>query len=75
MNRGQAQYLWLYDTSGTTYQRWQSYYANTTVNWENNAWVFIPFSASGFTAGMSGDEANVTVTAPATSIEIGRAHV
>ena len=70
MNRGQAQYLWIYDVSGASYQRWQSYYANVTVNWGGYAWTFVPFIADGFTAGISGDEANVSVSAPATSLVI-----
>lgn len=70
MARAQSQYLRIYDTAGVTYQRWQSYYANTTVSWSSSSWVYVPFIADGFTAGIGGDEANVSVTAPATSVVI-----
>lgn len=68
MARAQAQYLRIYDTGGTTYQRWQSYYANTSVTWSSSSWLYVPFTADGFTAGISGDESSVSVTAPATSL-------
>lgn len=65
MARAQSQYLRIYDEAGTTYQCWQSYYANATVTWDSRAWVYIPFTADGFTEGISGDESNITVQAPA----------
>ena len=66
--RAQSQYLRIYDSGGTTYQRWQSYYANTSVTWSGAKWLYVPFIADGITAGISGDESNVTVTAAATSM-------
>jgi hypothetical protein len=68
--RAQSQYLRIYDSGGTTYQRWQSYYANTSVTWSGAKWLYVPFIADGITAGISGDESNVTVTAAATSMVI-----
>lgn len=68
MARAQSQYLRIYDTAGVTYQRWQSYYASATVTWDGQQWDFVRFSADGFTAGLSGDEASITVSAPATSL-------
>ena len=68
MARAQSQYLRIYDTAGVTYQRWQSYYANTTVSWDSSSWQYVPFIADGFTAGISGDESDISVTAPATSV-------
>lgn len=68
MARAQSQYLRVYDIGGTTYRRWQSYYANTSVTWQNVKWLYVPFMADGVTAGISGDESNVTVTAAATSM-------
>lgn len=65
MARAQAQYLCIYDDAGSTFQRWQSYYANATVSWAGAAWSYVPFIADGFTEGMSGDESNITVQAPA----------
>ena len=68
--RAQSQYLRIYDSGGTTYQRWQSYYANTSVTWASAKWLYVPFIADGITAGVSGDESNVTITAAATSMVI-----
>ena len=68
MARAQSQYLRIYDTAGVTYQRWQSYYSNTTVSWSSASWQYVPFIADGFTAGLSGDEADISIAAPATSV-------
>lgn len=68
--RAQSQYLRIYDSGGTTYQRWQSYYANTSITWASAKWLYVPFIADGITAGVSGDESNVTITAAATSMVI-----
>lgn len=70
MARAQSQYLRIYDAAGTVYQRWQSYYASVTVAWAGATWIYVPFVADGFTAGIAGDESNVNITAPATSIII-----
>ena len=70
MARAQAQYLRIYDNAGVTYQRWQSYY-NTTVSWAGASWTYVPFVADGMTAGLSGDEADITVVAPATPAVVG----
>lgn len=67
MARAQSQYLRIYDAAGT-YQRWQSYYANTTVTWDSAAWQYQPFEADGITAGQTGDESGVSVTVPATTL-------
>jgi len=67
MARAQSQYLRIYDGSGT-YQRWQSYYVNTTVTWDSAAWIYQDFAADGITAGVVGDESGMAVTLPATSI-------
>lgn len=64
MARAQAQYLRIYDTV-TTYQRWQSYYANVSVTLWNQQWQYVPFIADGFTEGISGDESNISIQAPA----------
>ena len=68
--RAQSQYLRIYDSGGNTYQRWQSYYANTSITWASAKWLYVPFIADGITAGVSGDESNVTITAAATSMVI-----
>jgi hypothetical protein len=70
MARAQAQYMRIYGADGVTYQRWQSYYGNTTVSYDSSSWQYVPFVADGFTAGLSGDEADISVTAPATSVVI-----
>jgi hypothetical protein len=66
--RAQSQYLRIYDSGGTTYQRWQSYYANDSVTWDGAKWLYVPFIADGITSGISGDESGITVTAAATSM-------
>lgn len=70
MARAQAQYLRIYDTGGTTYQRWQSYYANTSVTWASAQWIYVPFIADGIVAGLNGDESDVVISAPATGLVV-----
>lgn len=65
MARAQSQFLRIYDGSNT-YQRWQSYYSNSTITLSGQRWDYQPFAASGFTSGVSGDEASISITAPAT---------
>jgi hypothetical protein len=64
-NRGQAQYLRIYEGS-TTYQRWQGYYVNTTVTWDGASWVYRPFAVNGLIGGTPGTDVGITVEAPAT---------
>ncbi len=72
MARAQSQYLRIYDAvTSVTYQRWQSYYANATVTQGGQLWAYVPFIAEGFTEGISGDESNISVSAPATPIVVG----
>jgi hypothetical protein len=66
MARGQSQYLRIFSGS-TTYQRWQSYYVNTSVTWESAAWSYQPFDADGITAGEVQSESSISVTLPATT--------
>ena len=66
MARGQSQYLRIFSGT-TTYQRWQSYYVNTSVTWESAAWSYQPFDADGITAGEVQSESSISVTLPATT--------
>jgi hypothetical protein len=66
MARGQSQYLRIFSGS-TTYQRWQSYYVNTSVTWESAAWSYQPFDADGITAGEVQSESSILITLPATT--------
>jgi hypothetical protein len=66
MSRAQSQYLRIFDATGTTRHRWQSYYAYRPAQWAGETWDYQAFVADGFTAGVSGDETNVSVSAPAT---------
>jgi hypothetical protein len=68
--RAQSQYLRIYDIAGVTYQRWQSYYANISVTWSGASWSYVPFIADGITAGGSGTEQSVSVTAAATGLVV-----
>ena len=71
MARAQSQFLRIYDAStGVVYQRWQSYYANTTVTLGGQGWAYVPFIADGFTEGVSGDEASITISAPAIPVVV-----
>lgn len=66
MARGQSQYLRIFSGS-TTYQRWQSYYVNTSVSYGSATWSYQPFDADGITAGEVQSESSISVTLPATT--------
>jgi hypothetical protein len=66
MARGQSQFLRIFSGS-TTYQRWQSYYVNTSVTWESASWSYQSFDADGITAGEVQSESSISVTLPATT--------
>jgi hypothetical protein len=64
-SRAQAQYLRIFDDSGT-YLRWQGYYINQTVTWNTASWVYHPFTANGIVSG-AGSGNDITVEVPATN--------
>ena len=66
MARGQSQYLRIFSGS-TTYQRWQSYYVNTSVSYGGAVWAYQLFDADGITAGEVQSESSISVTLPATT--------
>ena len=66
MARAQAQYLRIFSGS-TTYQRWQSYYVNTSVTWESATWSYQAFDADGITAGEVQSESSISIRLPATT--------
>jgi hypothetical protein len=66
MARGQSQFLRIFSGS-ITYQRWQSYYVNTSVTWESASWSYQPFDADGITAGEVQSESSISVSLPATT--------
>ena len=66
MARGQSQYLRIF-SGATTYQRWQSYYVNTSVSYGGAVWAYQPFDADGITAGEVQSESSISVTLPATT--------
>lgn len=66
MARGQSQYLRIF-SGATTYQRWQSYYVNTSVSYGSAVWAYQPFDADGITAGEVQSEASISVRLPATT--------
>jgi hypothetical protein len=66
MARAQAQYLRIF-SGAITYQRWQSYYVNTSVTYDSNVWAYQPFDADGITAGEVQSESSISVTLPATT--------
>lgn len=67
-NRGQAQYLRIFDNS-QTYTRWQSYYINQIITLDSASWTYNPFNADGMVAGSAGGS-DVTITVPATAAAI-----
>ena len=66
MARAQAQYLRIFSGS-TTYQRWQSYYVNTSVTYGGAVWAYQPFDADGITAGEVQSESSISIRLPATT--------
>jgi hypothetical protein len=68
-NRGQSQYLRIFDET-STYYRWQSYYVNQTVTWQSASWSYQPFVVNGLVAGSSGSGAGISVTIPATTLAV-----
>jgi hypothetical protein len=68
-NRGQSQFLRIYDEAGT-YARWQSYYINQTVTLAGQQWSYFAFVAEGFIGGSSGGNAGVSITVPATETAV-----
>ena len=70
MDRGQSQFLRIYDAAGITYQRWQNTYSNAIVSWDSASWVYVGFTASGVASGVTGDEGGITLTLPATGVVV-----
>lgn len=66
MARAQSQFLRIFSGS-ITYQRWQSYYVNTSVTWESSSWTYQPFDADGITAGEVQSESSISIRLPATT--------
>lgn len=65
----QSQFLRIF--SGlTTYHRWQSYYANTSVVWDAQQWAYQSFNADGIVAGGGESEGSLTIGVPVTSITL-----
>lgn len=66
MARAQSQFLRIF-SGDITYQRWQSYYVNTSVTYDSAVWAYQPFDADGITAGDVESEASISLTMPATT--------
>jgi len=66
MARAQSQYLRIF-SGDVTYQRWQSYYVNTSVTWASASWSYQPFDADGITAGEVQSESSISIRLPATT--------
>jgi phage-related protein len=67
MARAEAQYMRIFDSAGTTYFRWQSYYVGSTVTWSSQSWEYHPFSANGLVSGQTGGASSLQVSMPATA--------
>lgn len=70
MALAQSQYLRIFDPAGLTFERWQSYYAAGAVTWESTQWRYVPFSADGFTAGVTDNDSGISISAPAIPLVI-----
>lgn len=68
-NRGQAQYLRIFDGS-TTYLRLQGYYVGQTVTLDSQQWSYFPFVANGLIGGTPGGDVEVTISVPATAAAV-----
>lgn len=66
MARAQSQFLRIF-SGATTYQRWQSYYVNTSVTWDGASWAYQEFDADGITAGEVQAESSISIRLPATT--------
>lgn len=66
MARGQSQFLRIF-SGAITYQRWQSYYVNTSVSYGGAVWAYQQFDVDGITAGEVQSESSISVTLPATT--------
>ena len=64
-NRGQAQYLRIYN-GATTYERFQGYYVNTAVTWDSATWEYQPFVVNGLIGGTPGADVGITIDVPCT---------
>jgi hypothetical protein len=65
-SRSQAQYLRIYDGSGT-YARWQGYYVGSTVTLDAASWEYYPFIVNGLMSGASGKDSGISISVPATA--------
>jgi hypothetical protein len=65
-SRSQAQYLRIYDGSGT-YARWQGYYVGSTVTLDASSWEYYPFIVNGLMSGASGKDSGISISVPATA--------
>lgn len=68
-NRGQSQYLRIFDEAAT-YTRWQSYYIGQTVTWQTASWAYHPFNADGLIGGTAGSDVGVSIDIPATGAAV-----
>jgi hypothetical protein len=68
-NRGQAQYLRIFDAAGT-YLRWQGFYVGQTITLNSQQWQYYPFVANGLINGSAGSDSGVSVTVPATEAAV-----
>ena len=68
-NRGQAQYLRVYESS-TDKLLWQSYYINSTISLSSKSWSYFPFSADGLMSSSASGGNTVSINCPATTAAI-----
>ena len=66
MARDYAQYMRIFDSAGTTYFRWQSYYVGSDVTWAGQSWEYHQFQAAGLSSGQTGGASSLDVSITAT---------
>lgn len=68
-NKGQAQYLRIFDDA-STYNLWQSYYVGQTITLDSQQWIYYPFVANGLIGGSPGSDSGVVISVPATALAV-----
>ena len=65
MARAVAQYLEITEPSSIVRHRWQNYYLNANVSFDNKVWSYQEFTADGL---VDGQQTSLNVTMPATPL-------
>lgn len=68
-NRAQSHFLKIYNSS-TVFERWQNYYVNSTITYDdgtgNQSWLYYPFVTNGLTSSSASGGNSISIEVPAT---------